>query len=78
MPKVLYPDEVNGKLVTENGSLPPICSLSNRSLPPTLTVHLKKFYVFRVQTFNTFRVKFPELFDLKLNYHIENYLQFQI
>ena len=38
MPKVPYPYEVNGKLVTGNGSLTPICSLSNRSLSPSLTV----------------------------------------
>jgi hypothetical protein len=38
MPKVPYPYEVNGKLVTGNGSLITICSLSNRSLLPSLTV----------------------------------------
>ena len=38
MPKVPYPYEVNGKLVTGNGSLIPVCSLSNRSLLPSLTV----------------------------------------
>ena len=38
MPKVPYPYELNGKLVTGNGSLIPICSLSNRSLLPSLTV----------------------------------------
>ena len=38
MPKVPYPYEVNGKLVTGNGSLIPICSLSNSSLMPSLTV----------------------------------------
>ena len=38
MPNVPYPYEVNGKLVTENGSLIPICSLSNSSLLPSLTV----------------------------------------
>ena len=38
MPKVPYPYEVNGKLVTGNVSLIPICSLSNRSLLPSLTV----------------------------------------
>ena len=38
MQKVPYPYEVNGKLVTGNGSLIPICSLSNRSLLPSLTV----------------------------------------
>ena len=38
MPKVPYPYEVNGKLVTGNGSLIPICSLSSRSLLPSLTV----------------------------------------
>ena len=41
MPKVPYPYEVNGKLVTGNGSLIPICSLSNRSLLPSSTVHIK-------------------------------------
>jgi hypothetical protein len=41
MPKVPYPYEVNGKLITGNGSLIPICSLSNRSLLPSLTVPMK-------------------------------------
>ena len=41
MPKVPYPYEVNGKLVTGNGSLIPICSLSNRSLLPSLNVPCK-------------------------------------
>ena len=41
MPKVTHPYEVNGQLVTGNGSLIPICSLSNRSLLPSLTVHEK-------------------------------------
>jgi hypothetical protein len=40
MPNVPYPYEVNWQLVTENGSLTPICSLSNRSLSPSLTVSL--------------------------------------
>ena len=34
MPNVPYPYKVNGKLVTGNGSLTPICSLSNSSLFP--------------------------------------------
>ena len=38
MPKIPYPYEVNGKLVTGNGSLIPICSLSNHSLLSSLTV----------------------------------------
>ena len=38
MPNVPYPYEVDGKLVTGNGSLIPISSLSNRSLLPSLTV----------------------------------------
>ena len=38
MPKVPYSYEVNGKLVTGNGSLIQISSLSNRSLLPSLTV----------------------------------------
>ena len=37
MPKVPYHYEVNGKLVTGNCSLIPICSLSNRCLLPSLT-----------------------------------------
>ena len=42
-PKIVpYPYEVNGKLVTGNGSFIPICSLSNRSLLPSLTVRTKK------------------------------------
>ena len=46
MPKVPYPYEVNGKLVTENGSLIPICSLSNRSLLPSLTVLTLSFLLY--------------------------------
>ena len=42
MPKFPYPHEVNGKLVTGNGSLIPICSLSNSSLMPSLTVTSKQ------------------------------------
>ena len=38
MPKVPYPYEVNGKLVTGNGSLIPICSLQNCSLLSSLTI----------------------------------------
>ena len=38
MPNVPYHYEVNSKLVTGNGSLTPISSLSNRSLSPSLTV----------------------------------------
>ena len=38
MPKVPYPYEVNGKLVTGNGSLITICSLSNPPLLPSMTV----------------------------------------
>ena len=41
MPNVPYPYEVNGKLVTGNGSLIPISSLSNLSLLPSLTVPLE-------------------------------------
>ena len=44
MPKVPYPYEVNGKFVTGNGSLIPICSLSNRSFLPSLTVVILAFY----------------------------------
>ena len=44
MPKVPYPYEVNDKLVTGNGSLIPICSLSNRSLLSSLTVHTIRNY----------------------------------
>ena len=42
MPKVPYSYEVNGKLVTGNGALIPICSLANRSLLPSLTVPASK------------------------------------
>ena len=38
MPNAPYPYEVNGKLVMGNGSLTPICSLTNHSLSPSLTV----------------------------------------
>ena len=41
MPKVPYPYEVNGKLVTGNGSLIPICSLL-----PSLTLHIQERVVF--------------------------------
>ena len=51
MPKVPYPYEVNGKLVTGNGSLIPICSLSNSSLMPSLTVIQFFFYPIE-ETFN--------------------------
>ena len=44
MPKSPYNYEVNGKLVTRNGSLLPICSLSNNSLMPSLTV---LFFLFK-------------------------------
>ena len=50
MPNVPYPYEVNGKLVTGNGSLIPISSLSNRSLLPSLTVF--EFLRIRVLTRN--------------------------
>ena len=42
MPNVPYSYEVNVKLVTENGSLTTICSLSNRSLSSSLTLVLFK------------------------------------
>ena len=38
-----YCYEVDGKLVTGNGSLTPICSLSNRSLSPSLTVQKENY-----------------------------------
>ena len=38
MPNFPYPYQVNGKLVTGNGTLIPINFLSNRSLFPSLTV----------------------------------------
>ena len=38
MPNVPYSYEVNWQLVTGNGSLTPICSLSKGSLSPSLTV----------------------------------------
>ena len=47
MPNVPYPYEVNDKLVTGNGSLTTICSLSKRSLSPSLTLfefHFTLFY----------------------------------
>ena len=42
MPNVPYPYEVNWQLVTGNGSLSPICSLSKRSLSTSLTVSSNK------------------------------------
>ena len=41
MPNVPYPYEVDWELVLDNGSLTPICSLSKRSLSPSLTVSVK-------------------------------------
>ena len=46
MPKLPYPYEVNGKLVMGNGSLIPICFLSNHSLLPSLTVQYNSKHVF--------------------------------
>ena len=40
MPKVPYPYDVNGKLVTGNGCLIPICFLSNRSVSARLLLIL--------------------------------------
>ena len=45
MPKVPYPYEVNGKLVTGNGFLIPICSFSNCSLLPSLTALLLQIFL---------------------------------
>ena len=45
MPNVPYPYEVNWQLVMGNGSLTPICSLSNRSLLPSLTVAVFAFLI---------------------------------
>ena len=43
-PKIVpYPYEINWPLVTENGSLTPISSLSKRSLSPSLTVQILTF-----------------------------------
>ena len=44
MPKVPYPYDVNDKLVTGDGSLIPISSLSNRFLLPSLTVQYRESY----------------------------------
>ena len=38
MPNVPFPYETNWQLVAGNVSLTPICSLSNQSLSPSLTV----------------------------------------
>ena len=48
MPKVPYPYDVNGKLVKGNGSLIQICSLSNRSLLPSLTVYVFFVMLFKI------------------------------
>ena len=61
MPHFPYPYEVNWQLVTGNGFLRPICSLSKHSLSPSLTVPCsrswqKKWYkVLCVQTTDTQR-----------------------
>ena len=81
MPKVPYPYEVNGKLVTGNGFLILICSLSNRFLLPSLTVYvfsysLKKevfvyFFDFKRKLFDfdtTFIKRIFFAFMLKLFY----------
>ena len=48
MPKIPYPYEVNGKLVTGNGSLIPISSLSNRSLLPSSTEVCRELYMYQL------------------------------
>ena len=72
MPKVPYPYEVKGKLVTGNGSLLPICSLSNRSLLPSLTIcnFLFKFLFRNIVTFFDFHLlhKDKELLALRNNF----------
>ena len=44
MPKIPYPYEINGNLVTENGSLTPICTLSKLFLSQSLTISLQITY----------------------------------
>ena len=48
--KVPYPYEVNWHLVTGNGSLTTICSLSNCSLSPSLTVLTYLHVVFLIRS----------------------------
>ena len=62
MPKVPYPYEVNGKLVTGNGSFIPICSLSNRSLLPSLTVLANK--QLNTYTYRYVGIKIKELIQV--------------
>ena len=51
MPNVPYPYEVNWQSVTGNGSLTPICSLSNRSLSPSFTVYVFNMFAFTFSSF---------------------------
>ena len=70
MPKVPYPYVVNGKLVTGNGSLIPICFLSNRSLLSSLTVP-KKNMPCRVLIWHLFlgaMVKWKEFWDYDITW----------
>ena len=61
MPKDPYPYEVNGRLVTGNGFLIPICSLSNRSFLPSLTVpNFMNLWHSPHQVFQTFRRPWAE------------------
>ena len=57
MPKVPYPYQVNWQLVTGNGSLTPICSLSKRTLSPSLTVYKNilwdYIYIFKLSKQNS-------------------------
>ena len=71
MPNVPYRYEVNWHLITGNGSLIPICSLSNRSLLPSLTVHKKRniIQIFKyLQVCNCFFCKCPQTLFKKIGY----------
>ena len=67
MTKVPYPYEINGKLVTENGSLIPICTLSNRFLLPSLTVSIIMENKTLSQKFHTYLILFGFLIYCELN-----------
>ena len=66
-----YPYEVNGKLVTGYGSLIPICSLSNCSLLPGLTVLGMYRKEFQIGTIRFISLSFLHIFLGNCNFLAE-------
>ena len=71
MPNVPYPYEVNWQLVTANGSLTPIWSLSKRSLSPSLTVAVV-YHMLGCQSLNDFEAILL-FWQGKRDYFVEKY-----